>query len=78
MEESIFHKRVDFNIFDLIGELGGVIEVFIIVFGIFLYPVSNHSFILKASQMLFYAKTSDESLFAEEEKKPKMENNNDR
>jgi hypothetical protein len=63
MRESVNYEREVFNIFDLIGELGGVIEVFIVVFGVFFYPISNHSFLIKASQMLFYARTEDKELF---------------
>ena len=44
---------------DLIGDLGGVMEVFLFIFGIVLYPISKMSFILKATKMLFHARTSD-------------------
>ena len=59
----ISHNRVVFNFFDLIGELGGVIEVFILFFGFFIFPVARHLFVLKAIKLLFYARTKDESLF---------------
>ena len=47
--ESIMHVREVFNLFDLVGDLGGVIEVMIIVMGVLLYPISEHSFLLSAS-----------------------------
>ena len=43
------HVREVFNLFDLVGDLGGVIEVMIIVMGVLLYPISEHSFLLSAS-----------------------------
>jgi hypothetical protein len=61
--ESITHRREVFNFLDLIGELGGVIEVFILIFGVVLYPISKFSFFLKATKMLFHARTSDSSMF---------------
>ena len=57
--ESILHLREVFNLFDLVGDLGGVIEVLIIVLGVLLYPISEHSFLLSASQLLFKARTND-------------------
>lgn len=48
---------------DLLGDLGGVVEVLTILFGIFLFPISEFSFILEASQKLFYARSTDKSLF---------------
>ena len=43
---------------DLLGDLGGVCEVIVGVLGIFLFPVSEHSFIIKASKIVFLAKTN--------------------
>ena len=48
-QEATFYEREVFNLVDLIGELGGVIEILIIVFGLILFPISKQSFILKAS-----------------------------
>ena len=48
---------------DLIGDLGGVMEVFHVIFGVVLNPISNFAFILKATKMLFYARTSDSEMF---------------
>ena len=47
-EEIIEHIRECFNIPDMIGNLGGVVEVFVIVFGVIIYPLSKHKFTLKA------------------------------
>jgi hypothetical protein len=50
-------------VFDLLGDLGGITEVIMIIFGTFLFSISEHSFYLTASQKLFYAKTSDNEVF---------------
>jgi hypothetical protein len=47
-EEIVEHIRECFNIPDMIGNLGGVVEVFVIVFGVIIYPLSKHKFIMKA------------------------------
>ena len=58
-QESMAHKREVFNLLDLFGELGGVIEIFIITMGIFLYPISKHGFLLNASSIFFKARTKN-------------------
>jgi hypothetical protein len=61
--EAISHRREVYNSLDLIGDLGGVVEVFLVIFGVFLYPISKMAFILKAAKMLFHARTSDQTMF---------------
>jgi len=34
-----------------------------IIFGFFLFPISEHSFYLRAGRMLFFARTKDEKIF---------------
>lgn len=60
--EEIYERRI-YNFFDLLGDLGGVSEIIILVFGIFLLPISRHSFTIKATKKLFLARTKLESLF---------------
>ena len=48
---------------DLLGDLGGVTEVFMIFFSALLMPISDHSFLVKAMKKLFIARTRDEDLF---------------
>ena len=40
-EEATYHEREVYNIIDLIGELGGVIEILILIFGVLIYPISK-------------------------------------
>ena len=61
--ESVKFNRQIYNIFDLLGDLGGVTEVIMLVFGFFLFSVSEHSFYLTAISKLFYARTTDEDMF---------------
>lgn len=57
MNEQYKLTRQIYNIFDLLGDLGGVTEVIMVCFGFFLFSVSEHSFVMTASQKLFYART---------------------
>ena len=54
---------------DLFGDLGGVMEVLSVFFAVFITPISNFAFILKASKMLFHARTSDSEMFKEKSNK---------
>ena len=56
---------------DLIGDLGGVLEVITFIFGIFLFPVSEFSFIIKALEKLYLARTSQTGLFKNDKMKKK-------
>ena len=52
-------QKSGYDIIDLLGDLGGVLEIFIFVFGVFMYPVSRHSYVLEMISRLFMAKTND-------------------
>jgi hypothetical protein len=53
------HVRKTYTILNMIGELGGITKVIMFVFGFFLYPISEHSFVLKALKKLYLAKSRD-------------------
>ena len=57
------YSRSVYGLSDLLGELGGVFELILLIFGFFLFPISEHSFILKAGQKLFYAKSPQNTTF---------------
>ncbi len=59
------HSREVYNLLDLMGDLGGVIEIFIIFFGVFIFPISEHAFTMKAKALekLFLARTAQKNLF---------------
>lgn len=67
MRESVLQARAIYNLFDLLGDLGGVTEIVMIVFGSFLFPVSEFSFFVEAMKRFFLASTSDDNLFLDEE-----------
>ena len=49
MNEQYKLTRQIYNVFDLLGDLGGVTEVIMLCFGFFLYSISEHSFYITAS-----------------------------
>ena len=56
------HNRSIYNFLDVLGDLGGLTECFMLVIGFFVNPISEHSFILQATKRLFVAKTNDPDL----------------
>ena len=58
-QELVAHSRQVYSLLDLLGDLGGVTEVVMILFGFLLFAVSEHSFRLKASHQLYLARTKD-------------------
>lgn len=61
--EAKKHVRQVYNILDLLGDLGGVLECFLILFGILLFPIAEFSFYLKIAKRLYFARTRDDNLF---------------
>lgn len=47
----------------MLGKLGGITNVMMLLFGFFLFSISEHSYILKASKKLFIARTRNPKLF---------------
>lgn len=67
--EEIIHTREGYDLFGLLGDLGGITQIFYLIFGILLYPVSEHSFVVKALKKLYYARTRDNEIFKSDGKK---------
>jgi len=67
-QQGAIHKRKIFNFFDLLGVMGGVLEVIVFIFGFLMFPISEHSFVMIAISRLFLAKTNDETLFQQDVK----------
>ena len=53
------HTREVYNILDLIGDLGGVFDILVRFFAIFISPVAEFLFTTKAISKLFLARTND-------------------
>jgi hypothetical protein len=51
---------------DLLGDLGGVTEVIMILFGFFVFPFSEHQFTMAAAKKLFLARTTDDTIFVDQ------------
>jgi hypothetical protein len=51
-----------YSILNLLAEFGGMTKIVMMLFGFILYPISEHSFILKASKMMFLARVIDGNL----------------
>jgi hypothetical protein len=62
--EIIENSREVYNVLEILGDLGGVLEVVIAIVGLFFYPISHHRFVLKALKKLFLARTHDSQLFS--------------
>ena len=71
--EQRVHGRGVYSIIDLLGDLGGQIEIYLFVFGVIMFPLSEHSFTLKATKNLFMARTKDKNMFIKVEDKKKQE-----
>jgi hypothetical protein len=56
-EDATYYEREVYNVVDLIGEIGGVAEFFLILFGLVIYPFSKQSFNIENSEKLFLAKS---------------------
>ena len=57
--EIVKHSRKVFGWFDLLGRLGGITNVMMLLFGAFIFPISEHSFVLKAAKKLWIARTRE-------------------
>lgn len=62
-ETGLSHQREVYTAIDALGDIGGIIEITIIVFSLIFLPISRHSFYLRASRFMFFARSKDKSLF---------------
>ena len=65
-QESIRHIRYIYSLLDILGAVGGITEVLMLCFGFFLFPISQHSFILQALRRLYKARTKDCKIFQDD------------
>ena len=61
--EVIEHERCIYTFMNLIGDLGGVHDLFVVFISLFMSPISEHFFISKVLGKLFLVKTSKTNLF---------------
>jgi hypothetical protein len=60
---KVLHERTTYGILDVLGDFGGVKEVFDLAWSNFYAPIIGHMFLTKAIQNLYYAKTREKNLF---------------
>lgn len=61
--EVVFHERKCFDVMMVLGSLGGIGNIMIIIFGAIFFPISKHSFLMKAFKKFYFARTKDQTLF---------------
>ena len=74
-ESSISHYREVYTSIDALGDIGGIIEIILIVFGTIFLPIARHSFYLRASRFMFFARSKDSSLFIKDDDLDKKKDN---
>lgn len=62
--EQLIHERTVYNFLDLLGDIGGLMEIFVLIFGVFLFPLSTFSFTLKAFEKLYLIRTNQSNLIS--------------
>ena len=67
--------RKHYDFLDFLGDLGGILEIILITFGLVMYSVSEHSFHMQSMSRLFKARTHQEDLFANDESDSEEEKN---
>ena len=50
--DGMVHERKVYNVIRFLADVGGVLEIFVVVFGIFIYPISKFAFIYNATEKL--------------------------
>ena len=59
-DKQVYRKVYDIN--QLLGEVGGVMKVFISIFGVIFYPISRFQFYFNSVKKLYLARTKDNNL----------------
>ena len=59
IRDSHKYERSVYNLTDLIGDIGGVLELLVMFFGVFFSTISYHSFNLSAIKKLFIVKSHE-------------------
>ena len=60
---AVLDKRRKYGVLDLMSDIGGVLEIIMIVFGLMVLPISEHSFIVMAASKLFFGRTHRSDVF---------------
>lgn len=74
-ETGISHKREVYNFIEALSDIGGIIEIMLILFGLIFLPISRHSFYLHAARFMFFARSRDSTLFIKGSKQDEQREN---
>ena len=55
-----------YNIMDLLGDIGGILEALTIFIGVFIFPISEFGFVLKAANFNYYTRKPHKQIFLTE------------
>ena len=66
------HKRKIYCIEDLMGDMGGILEIFVFMLEWLIVPISAHSFFMQATKFLFLARIEDPKFFLDPNPKKKL------
>ena len=67
--EQGLHSYEHYSIIEFVGDLGGIIELVIVTFSIPASIFAEHSFIIKALQKFYVAKSDEKKFFKKDNKK---------
>ena len=56
-DKYLLHRRESYIIFDVLGDLGGVLEFLVFFFGMIMLPMSEYSFNMSAFKKLYLVKS---------------------
>jgi len=56
-DKYLLHRRESYIIFDVLGDLGGVLEFLVFFFGMIMLPMSEYSFNMSAFTKLYLVKS---------------------
>ena len=57
------HFRHSYDLIDVFSDIGGILEVIVLIFGFLVYPISKYSFYLENIQKSFLVECNDKSIF---------------
>ena len=62
-DEEINNERTNYGLFDLFGDIGGLMEILTLIGAQLILAYSDHNFIIKALSKLYKARTKSKGLF---------------
>jgi hypothetical protein len=54
------------------ADMGGIIEIIVVTFGIFIFPISAHSFDMHTLKFMFMARIDDSKFFLPQNRSKKL------